>query len=51
MPIYSYLTFLYPARLIKIDEESGEPLRDSKGRCVICRPGETGEMVGLMKGR
>ena len=27
----------------------GQPLRRTNGLCVICRPGEPGEMVGLVK--
>ncbi len=51
MPIYEFLTNrIYPARLIKIDVQSGEPLRDPlSGLCITCRPGETGEMIGLLK--
>ncbi|CAI4227376.1 unnamed protein product [Auanema sp. JU1783] len=49
-PIYPGLTALYPVRLIKIDEETGELVRDEKtGLCVQCKPGEIGEMVGVIK--
>lgn len=29
-----------PIYLIKVDEETGEPLRDSKGLCIMCKPGK-----------
>jgi len=48
-PIYPRIGVLYPLQLIKIDEESGEPVRDSQGLCIRCRPGDTGEMVGVIK--
>ncbi|KAK0402892.1 hypothetical protein QR680_016599 [Steinernema hermaphroditum] len=47
-PIYPFLTKLYPVRLVKVDEETGEIVRDANGLCVSCRPGETGEMVGVI---
>ncbi|TKR72664.1 hypothetical protein L596_020077 [Steinernema carpocapsae] len=47
-PIYPFLTKLYPVRLVKVNEESGEIVRDKNGLCVSCRPGETGEMVGMI---
>ena len=38
--------FVYPARLIRVNE-SGEVIRDpDTGLCVACKPGETGEFVG-----
>ncbi|XP_046376251.2 long-chain fatty acid transport protein 4-like [Haliotis rufescens] len=43
--------FLYPVTLIRVDEDSGEPLRDRHGMCVHAQPGETGELVGkIVKG-
>lgn len=48
-PIYPFLKSLYPVRLIKIDSETGEPIRDKHGLCISCRPGDTGEMVGMIK--
>lgn len=39
--------FVYPVRLIRVDDESGEVVRDPQtGLCVLCRPGEPGEFVG-----
>ncbi|CAD6189220.1 unnamed protein product [Caenorhabditis auriculariae] len=49
MPIYTWLGFLYPVRLIKVDKETGELVRTEKGLCVPCKPGEIGEMVGVIK--
>lgn len=48
-PIYPGLTALYPLRLIKVDEETGEFIRDKDGLCVPCRPGELGEVVGVIR--
>lgn len=39
--------FIYPVTLIRIDETSGEPMRDPKtGLVMRCRPNEPGELVG-----
>lgn len=48
-PIYPFISTLYPVRLLKIDEETGELLRGPNGLCIPCHPGETGEMVGVIK--
>ncbi|XP_035207925.1 long-chain fatty acid transport protein 4-like [Stegodyphus dumicola] len=40
------LFWLYPVRLIKVDPETGKPLRNARGLCIQCQPGEPGEMVG-----
>lgn len=40
------LPYVYPIRLVKIDEETMELVRDSRGLCVPCRPGEPGFLVG-----
>ncbi|KAL7640772.1 UNVERIFIED_CONTAM: hypothetical protein RMT77_009047 [Armadillidium vulgare] len=37
---------VYPVALIKIDEDTGKPLRDENGLCHLCKPGEPGEFVG-----
>lgn len=39
-------SFLYPATLIKVDENTDEPIRSKHGLCVKVKPGETGEFVG-----
>ena len=48
-PIYPFVTPLYPVRLIKVDTETNEIIRDKNGLCISCRPGDTGEMVGMIK--
>ncbi|XP_034950695.1 long-chain fatty acid transport protein 4-like [Chelonus insularis] len=37
---------IYPVVLIKIDEETGEPVRGPDGLCIRCKPGEPGIFVG-----
>ncbi|XP_022239313.1 long-chain fatty acid transport protein 4-like isoform X2 [Limulus polyphemus] len=37
---------IYPVTLIKVDEATGEPIRNKDGICVKCKPGEPGEFVG-----
>ncbi|XP_028454357.1 long-chain fatty acid transport protein 1a isoform X2 [Perca flavescens] len=37
---------VYPIRLVMVDEDSMELVRDSQGLCVPCRPGEPGLLVG-----
>ncbi|CAM9341654.1 unnamed protein product [Laminaria digitata] len=39
---------LYPILLLRIDPEREELMRDSRGRCIRCRPGEMGQLVGLI---
>ncbi|KAK6759522.1 hypothetical protein RB195_021231 [Necator americanus] len=48
-PIYPYIGALYPIRIIKVDQETGELVRDANGLCIPCRPGELGEMVGVIR--
>ncbi|XP_040893191.1 long-chain fatty acid transport protein 1-like [Toxotes jaculatrix] len=36
----------YPIRLVRVQEESRELLRDSKGLCIPCLPGEPGMLMG-----
>ncbi|KAF4517131.1 hypothetical protein B566_EDAN008890 [Ephemera danica] len=31
---------VYPVGLIRVDEDSGEPIRDSQGLCISCEPGD-----------
>ncbi len=39
--------FVYPVRLIRVDDETGEVVRNpDTGLCVLCHPGEPGEFVG-----
>uniref|UniRef100_A0A1A9W8E4 Very long-chain fatty acid transport protein n=1 Tax=Glossina brevipalpis TaxID=37001 RepID=A0A1A9W8E4_9MUSC len=42
---------LYPVQVIRVDEESGEPIRDYNGLCKRCAPGETGLLVGKVDSR
>lgn len=37
---------VYPIRLVKVNEETMELVRDKQGLCVSCRPGEPGLLVG-----
>ncbi|XP_017766329.1 PREDICTED: long-chain fatty acid transport protein 4 [Eufriesea mexicana] len=37
---------LYPVALLRVDEETGEPMRGSDGLCIRCKPGESGIFVG-----
>ncbi|XP_053907849.1 long-chain fatty acid transport protein 1 isoform X1 [Cuculus canorus] len=37
---------VYPIRLVKVNEDTMELIRDSRGLCVPCRPGEAGLLVG-----
>jgi solute carrier family 27 fatty acid transporter 1/4 len=37
---------LLPLKLIKVDEATGEPLRDESGFCIQCPPNEPGEFIG-----
>jgi solute carrier family 27 fatty acid transporter 1/4 len=38
--------FVYPVRLIKVNEATGQVARDGNGLCVLCKPGEPGEFIG-----
>jgi solute carrier family 27 fatty acid transporter 1/4 len=37
---------LLPLYLIRVDKNTGEPLRDADGFCIRCEPGEPGEFIG-----
>ncbi|KHJ99530.1 AMP-binding enzyme [Oesophagostomum dentatum] len=50
-PIYPYIGAFYPIRLLKVDDETGELVRDANGLCIPCRPGELGEMVGVIRNK
>src|SRR4029077_7070686 len=41
-----FLAHRFPAALIKLDVESGDPVRDEQGFCRPCLPNETGEAIG-----
>uniref|UniRef100_A0A673X8F8 Arachidonate--CoA ligase n=1 Tax=Salmo trutta TaxID=8032 RepID=A0A673X8F8_SALTR len=40
------LPFIYPIRLVKVDEETMELIRGPDGVCIPCKPGEPGQLVG-----
>uniref|UniRef100_A0A8K9UXG3 Arachidonate--CoA ligase n=1 Tax=Oncorhynchus mykiss TaxID=8022 RepID=A0A8K9UXG3_ONCMY len=40
------LPFIYPIRLVKVDEETMELIRGPDGVCIPCGPGEPGQLVG-----
>lgn len=40
------LAHRFPASIVKVDADSGNPLRSDAGLCIACDPGETGEAVG-----
>ena len=43
-----FIPFL-PVTLIKLDK-NGDPIRDARtGLCVHCKPGEEGEVIGLVR--
>jgi fatty-acyl-CoA synthase len=44
--IPSMLVHRFPAAIVKVDAESGVPLRDEGGLCVACARNEIGEAVG-----
>ncbi|XP_066888541.1 long-chain fatty acid transport protein 1 isoform X5 [Kogia breviceps] len=37
---------VYPIRLVKVNEDTMEPLRDAQGLCIPCKAGEPGLLVG-----
>ncbi|KAK2510833.1 Slc27a1 [Columba guinea] len=41
----------YPIRLVKVNEDTMEPVRDSGGLCIPCGPGEPGLLVGQIDQR
>ncbi|XP_065211613.1 long-chain fatty acid transport protein 1-like [Planococcus citri] len=40
------LPSVYPISIIKVNPETGEPVRNSKGLCIRCQPGEQGVFIG-----
>ncbi|XP_022643458.1 long-chain fatty acid transport protein 1-like isoform X2 [Varroa jacobsoni] len=40
---------VHPVRLIRIDESTGLPMRNGKGLCIPCQPGQVGELVGVIR--
>jgi fatty-acyl-CoA synthase len=43
--------FMSNARLIRVDVETGTPVRDERGFCVACETGEAGEFIGRIPRR
>ncbi|KAF2900859.1 hypothetical protein ILUMI_05326 [Ignelater luminosus] len=41
-----YVRWLYPVTLIKCNEATGEPIRNSNGRCIECEVNEPGLLIG-----
>ena len=41
----------YPIKLVKVNEETGEILRDENGMAIACSPGEEGELVGKVRSK
>ncbi|XP_054281715.1 long-chain fatty acid transport protein 4-like [Macrosteles quadrilineatus] len=37
---------VYPISIIKVNQETGEPLRNKDGLCMTCQPGEPGVFIG-----
>ncbi|XP_032510576.2 long-chain fatty acid transport protein 4-like [Danaus plexippus] len=40
---------VYPIAIIKVDEDTGEPIRDSRGLCQTAKPYEPGVFIGKIK--
>jgi fatty-acyl-CoA synthase len=47
----SFLSHRFPAVIVRHDVERGEPLRDSRGRCVRCEADEIGQALGRISER
>lgn len=41
-----YAAKFYPVTLVRCDENTGEPIRDTRGFCSRCEPGQVGVFVG-----
>ncbi|RZC32918.1 long-chain fatty acid transport protein 4, partial [Asbolus verrucosus] len=37
---------IYPISIIRVDSQTGEPIRDAKGLCIVCKPNEPGVFIG-----
>jgi fatty-acyl-CoA synthase len=44
--IPSYMRGIMTTRIVKFDVEREEPIRGWDGRCIECKPNETGEVIG-----
>ncbi len=45
----SFLAHRFPAAIIRLDAERGEPVRDARGLCVRCAADEPGEAIGRIE--
>ncbi|XP_066923313.1 long-chain fatty acid transport protein 1-like [Clytia hemisphaerica] len=46
---YFLFPFLNQNCLVKADVETGEIIRDENGRAILCKPGEVGALIGIVK--
>ena len=37
---------LYPLELVRLEDDNETPKRDKNGLCILCKPGEKGELLG-----
>jgi len=44
----AYLKSSVNFKLVRFDVETEQPIRDARGRCIECAPGEVGECIGLI---
>jgi len=44
--IPAFLAHRFPAALVKLDIETGHPVRDERGFCIRCAPNEVGQAIG-----
>jgi fatty-acyl-CoA synthase len=44
--IPALLAHRFPAAIVRVDAESGVPLRNDDGLCILCARGEVGEAIG-----
>lgn len=40
---------LYPIAIIRVDEDTGEPIRNSKGLCILAKANEPGAFIGKIQ--
>ncbi|XP_072936361.1 long-chain fatty acid transport protein 4-like [Epargyreus clarus] len=40
---------VYPIAIIKVDQDTGEPIRDKRGLCQLAKPNEPGVFIGKIK--
>ena len=44
-----FVRFLYPLIILKVDEITGQIIRDKRGLCVYVSPGEVGEVAARIR--